>query len=138
MLWWRQPPAGATSQDNRPRPRRNPAPLAQVQVPDRKIRPVRVRKPFHQSRQKSVVDVVEDAGHWGGEGGDSSISLLVRLGGLEPPTKSLGNFCSIHLSYSRRPRSISRRFGRQPAGIPAGLVRAGPDLSPRNGAGGII
>src|SRR5882724_2604315 len=31
--------------------------------------------------------------------------LLVRLGGLEPPTKSLGNSCSFHLSYSR-PRAI--------------------------------
>ncbi len=28
-------------------------------------------------------------------------NAMVRLGGLEPPTKSLGNFCSIHLSYSR-------------------------------------
>ena len=28
---------------------------------------------------------------------------MVRLGGLEPPTKSLGNSCSVHLSYSRRP-----------------------------------
>jgi len=27
--------------------------------------------------------------------------LLVRLGGLEPPTKGLGNPCSFHLSYSR-------------------------------------
>jgi hypothetical protein len=26
---------------------------------------------------------------------------VVRLGGLEPPTKSLGNSCSFHLSYSR-------------------------------------
>jgi hypothetical protein len=26
---------------------------------------------------------------------------MVRLGGLEPPTKSLGNSCSFHLSYSR-------------------------------------
>ena len=26
---------------------------------------------------------------------------MVRLEGLEPPTLSLGNSCSIHLSYSR-------------------------------------
>jgi hypothetical protein len=38
-------------------------------------------------------------------GSGSSVDLgkkeLVRLGGLEPPTKSLGNSCSVHLSYSR-------------------------------------
>ena len=31
---------------------------------------------------------------------------VVRLGGLEPPTKSLGNSCSFHLSYSRRMAGI--------------------------------
>ena len=33
-------------------------------------------------------------------------SWMVRLGGLEPPTKSLGNSCSFHLSYSRRPSGL--------------------------------
>ena len=28
-------------------------------------------------------------------------AVLVRLGGVEPPTKSLGRSCSIQLSYSR-------------------------------------
>gem|GEM_PF-4216470 len=28
------------------------------------------------------------------------IQILVGLGGVEPPTRSLGNCCSIHLSYS--------------------------------------
>src|SRR5437867_554782 len=30
--------------------------------------------------------------------------FLVGVGGLEPPTKSLGNSCSIHLSYTPRLR----------------------------------
>src|SRR6185295_13728028 len=34
-------------------------------------------------------------------------STVVRLGGLEPPTKSLGNSCSFHLSYSRRPEDYN-------------------------------
>ena len=37
------------------------------------------------------------------KGTGPKIKGLVRLGGLEPPTKSLGNSCSVHLSYSRRP-----------------------------------
>ena len=32
---------------------------------------------------------------------------MVRLGGLEPPTKGLGNLCSFHLSYSRRPEDYN-------------------------------
>jgi hypothetical protein len=35
---------------------------------------------------------------------------LVGLGGVEPPTRSLGNCCSIHLSYSPTPFSLSLRF----------------------------
>ena len=31
---------------------------------------------------------------------------LVGLGGVEPPTRSLGNCCSIHLSYSPTPVSV--------------------------------
>ena len=44
----------------------------------------------------------------------NSLILLVRPGGLEPPTKSLGNSCSFHLSYGRTSIIIS-----------AGLLRPG-------------
>jgi hypothetical protein len=49
---------------------------------------------------------------------------MVGLEGLEPPTLSLGNSCSIHLSYSpmvwegdytpARPESLARRAGLGP------------------------
>ena len=39
-------------------------------------------------------------------------SKLVGLGGFEPPTRSLGNCCSIHLSYSPTSEVIvARGFG---------------------------
>jgi hypothetical protein len=31
---------------------------------------------------------------------------MVGLGGFEPPTSSLGNCCSIHLSYSPSPSQL--------------------------------
>jgi hypothetical protein len=50
--------------------------------------------------------------------------LLVRPGGLEPPTKSLGNSCSFHLSYGRTIRLYPPASAGREAGA-AGQVSSG-------------